>query len=393
MTHPDALLQTLNPNAMMAPESGIVELVNYGRGRDGLVPLWTGEGDLPTPAFICDAVNESLARGETFYTWQRGIPELRQALADYHGRLFNRSFAPERFHVVGSGMQAIQIALTMVAGPGGEVVLPTPSWPNLAAAADIGGARHVPVPMRFGNRGWQLDLDAVFDACTPRTRALFINSPSNPTGWTASQDELRAILDFARQRDLWIIADEIYGRFYYSGSLAPSFYDIADEDDRIIFVNSFSKVWAMTGWRVGWLSVPPALGQVVENLIQYSTSGVAAFMQRGAVAALNEGADFATSMIERARAGRDIISAVLEQSPRVRFVRPDGAIYAFFGIDGHADTRALAFRLVDEANVGVSPGSAFGAGASEFMRICFLRDAGQLATAAARLADWIGRLD
>ena len=251
--------------------------------------MWAGEGDLPTPDFIYEAAIRSLRDGETFYTAQRGIPELRAALARYHERTYGRSFADERFFVTGGGMQAIQIAARMVAGHGDEVLVPTPAWPNITAAIAINGATPVEVPLSFGNAGWTLDLDRLFAAATERTKGIFINSPSNPTGWTATRDELRAILDFARARGLFIIADEVYHRFYYAGARSPSFHDVAEPEDRILYVNTFSKNWAMTGWRIGWLSTSPALGQTIENLVQYSTSGVATFMQRAATVALDEG--------------------------------------------------------------------------------------------------------
>ena len=385
------LLAALRAEARDTPESGIVEVFNYGRGREGLIPLWVGEGDLPTPAFISEAAAKSLRDGETFYTWQLGIPDLRAALARYHARTFGRPFDASRFYVTVGGMHAIQLAVRMAAGTGDEVVVPTPAWPNFAGAIGVAGAKTVEVPMTFGNAGWTLDLDRLFDAVTPRTRALFVNSPANPTGWTAKRDELTAILDFARRRGLWIIADEVYHRFFYAGGRAPSFYDIAEDDDRIFYVNTFSKNWAMTGWRIGWLSGPPAVAPVVENLVQYSTSGVAAFMQRAATAALDGGEDFVRAQVERARVGREIMTETLAATGRARFVEPDGAFYLFFGVDGIVDTSRLALRLVDEANVGVAPGTAFGAAGQGFMRLCFARDAGQMRLAATRLADWIRR--
>jgi aspartate/methionine/tyrosine aminotransferase len=381
----------LRPEAREAPESGIVEVFNYGRLREGLIPLWVGEGDLPTPAFIADAATKSLRDGETFYTWQRGIPPLRAAIAAYHERVYGRAFDPERFFVTSGGMAAIQYATRMVAGNGDEIVIPTPAWPNFAGAAVVAGARPVEVPMTFGNAGWRLDLDRLFDAVTPKTRAIFINSPSNPTGWTASLDELKAVLAFARQRGLWIIADEVYHRFYYAGFRAPSFYDIAAPDDRLLFVNTFSKNWAMTGWRIGWLSAPPELGPVIENLIQYSSSGTAVFAQRAAVAAIEEGEAFIATQVARARAGRDIAVAGLGATGRVRFADPEGAFYLFLSVDGEPDSRALAFRLIDEANVGLAPGGAFGKAGEGYLRLCYARDAGQVKTATERLAAWLKR--
>jgi aspartate/methionine/tyrosine aminotransferase len=380
----------LRPEAGEAPESGIVEVFNYGRGRPRLIPLWAGEGDLPTPGFIADAAARSLADGETFYTNQRGVPELRAALARYHERTFGGAFAPDRFSVTCGGMHAIQMAVRMVAGIGDEVVVPGPSWPNLTAAVGVAGARPVAVPMTFGNAGWTLDLDRLFDAVTDRTSAIFINSPANPTGWTATRRELAAIAEFAAARGLWIIADEVYHRFFYEGPRAASFYDVADRDQPILYVNTFSKNYAMTGWRIGWLSAPAELGQTIENLIQYSTSGVATFMQRAATAALDDGDDFIASQTRRAAEGRRIVCSGLAATGRVRMAEPAGAFYLFFAIDGQAKARELALRLVDEANIGLAPGTAFG-DQTGFMRLCFARSGGQLEEAIGRLVDWLHR--
>lgn len=386
------LLASLTPRALAAPPSGIVEVMNYGRLREGMIPLWAGEGDLATPDVVCAAAARSMAAGETFYTWQRGIPELRAALARYHERLYGGSFAPDRFFVTASGMQSIQIALTALVGVGDEVIVPTPSWPNFAAAVGVAGARAVELPMSFGNRGWSLDLDRLAEAVTPATRAIFLNSPCNPTGWTASRDDLAAILDLARRHGLWIVADEVYGRFVFDGSdRAPSFHDVAEPDDRVIFVNTFSKNWAMTGWRVGWIEAPPEMGQVIENLIQYSTSGVAVFVQRGALAALEEGEAFFAHQLARIAESRTILTEALAATGRARFVDPPGAFYLFFGVEGEEDTSTLGLRLVDEANIGLAPGSAFGAAGQGWLRLCFARGPEQMREATRRLVDWLER--
>jgi len=371
--------------------SGIVEAMKHGFGRDGLIPLWAGEGDLPTPDFICDAATRSLKAGETFYTWQRGIPELRAALARYHATHYGVSPDAERFFVTASGMHAIVIAFALVFDAGDEVVIPTPCWPNAGAAADAAAARPVFVPMSPGENGFVLDLDRLAAAVTPRTRALFINTPGNPTGWTASTEQLRAILALARKRGLWVVADEVYHRFYYDGApRAPSFHDVMAPDDRILFVNTFSKNWAMTGWRIGWIEADPSLGQVIENLIQASTSGVAVFMQRAAVVALERGEGFVAHQVERARRGREIV-AKLKETGRVRLVPPAGAFYQLLAIDGEPDARALCFRLIDEASVGLAPGTAFGPGAETYLRLCFARSPECVTHAVERLTAWLKR--
>ncbi|TWB16125.1 aspartate/methionine/tyrosine aminotransferase [Rhizobium sp. ERR 1071] len=384
-----SILDSLSPRALAAPESGIVEVVNYARGREGLLPLWVGEGDLPTPDFINRAAMASLNAGETFYTWQRGIPELRQALADYYGRHFGTLLPMENFYVVGSGMQAIQLSVQAITAPGDEMVYLSPAWPNIAAALEIAGARSVAVPLQFEHGKWSLDLNRLEAAITPKTKGLFINTPSNPTGWTATHQDLRDILALARKHDLWIMADEIYALYYYAGGRAPSFLDVKEADDKILFVNSFSKNWSMTGWRVGWIVAPAELGQVIENLVQYSTSGVAQFMQRGAVAALNEGDDFVRSNIEKATRSRDILCDALIATNRVQTLKPDGALYSFLRIDGVTDSRKAAIDIVDKTGVGLAPGTAFGLGGELFMRACFLRDPVQVADAAERLSRYI----
>jgi aspartate/methionine/tyrosine aminotransferase len=376
---------SVRPAARDLPESGIVEVVNYGRERPGLIPLWVGEGDLPTPAALCEAAARAMREGRTFYTYQRGIPPLRRALADYHARLTGRAVGLERVYVTASGMQAVVLAFQALVDPGDEVAMPAPIWPNIAAALQVQGARPVQVAMAMGDGGWRLDLDRLFDACGPRTRALVINSPSNPTGWTMPLEQMRAVRDFARSRGLWIVSDEVYGRLAYDRDPAPSFLEVCEPEDRLIVVNSFSKNWAMTGWRLGWMVAPEEFGRVFENLIQYSTSGAPTFLQYAGLAAVEQGEGFLAETLVRCRVGRDLVCRALGGMPRVRFAPPAGAFYLFFSVDGEPDSRALAFRLVDQANVGLAPGTAFGAGGEGFMRLCF-------ATSAERLVEAMDRL-
>jgi aspartate/methionine/tyrosine aminotransferase len=387
----DRLLVHIRAAARGMALSGIVEAMKYGFGREGLIPLWAGEGDLPTPDFICEAATRSLKAGETFYTWQRGIPELRAALAQYHATHYGIAPEPERFYITASGMQAIVMAFALTLAEGEEIIIPTPSWPNSGAAADAAAAKPVFAPMQFDERGFRPDLDRIADAVTPKTRAIFVNTPGNPTGWTATHDELRALLALARKHGLWIVADEVYGRFYFGGApRAPSFHDVMEPDDRILFVNTFSKNWAMTGWRIGWIEADPSLGPVIENLIQASTSGVVVFMQRAAVVAIERGEGFVAHQVERARRGRDIV-AKLADTGRVRLVRPDGAFYQLLAIEGEPDSRPLVFRLIDDANIGLAPGTAFGPGAENYMRLCFARSPESLGDAMERLTAWLKR--
>lgn len=392
MTSPSLSALSIRANALRAPSSGIVEVFDYGRNRPGLIPLWVGEGDMPTPSFIADAARASLEAGETFYTYQAGIPTLREAIAAYLSDLYRQPVAPERIFVTSGGMQALQIAITMIAGPGDEVIVPSPAWPNFVGALTVSGATPREVAMRFTPQGWQLDVEALAAAITPATRALVINSPANPTGWTASAEEIRTLLALARKHGLWIIADEIYGRFYYPADRAPSFRDAMQDDDRVLFVQTMSKNWAMTGWRLGWIEAPPVLGQTIVNLIQYSSSGAPVFIQRAAETAIRQGDGLIVEQRERARQNRQILLDAFLPQNRFRVAAPDGAFYVFFGIDGIEDTRSLAFRLIDEANVGLAPGSAFGLGGTGYLRLCYLRKSEDITEAAGRLVEAVSRL-
>ncbi len=225
-----------------------------------------------------------------------------------------------------------------------------------------------------------------------------MNSPSTPTGWTASKADLVRILHLARRHGIWIVADEIYQRFVYDPALGgsegrtASFHDIMEEDDRILFLQTCSKNWAMTGWRIGWLEAPPALGPVIENLVQYTTSGVPAFIQRAAIAAIEEGEWLVEEHVALARRNRDIVCEGLRATNVVALPSPPGAFYAFFSVDGVTDTRQLALDLIDQANVGLAPGTAFGAGGADHLRLCFLRDTAMLEEAVARLATALPKL-
>ena len=387
-------LRSLRPEALETPESGIVEVFNYGRTRQGLIPLWVGESDLATPSFICEAATRSLEAGETFYTYQRGVPALRTAIATYLDETYERPgfFTPERIFVTTGGMHALQIAMRMVGGPGDEIIIPTPAWPNFGGAIIASGARPVEVPMRLGDQPfarWTLDLDSIARAITGATRAIVINSPSNPLGWRATIEELGAVLTLARRHGLWIIADEIYGRFVFEGAIAPSFHDIMEDDDLILFPQTLSKNWAMTGWRIGWLEAAPALGQIIENLIQYSTSGVPVPTQRAATVAIASGMSFVNEQIARAKGSRDVLCDALASTGRVRFAQPDGAFYLFCKVDGEPDSRRLAMRLVDEAGLGTAPGFAFGSGGEGYLRLCFARTPESMAEVARRFTAWL----
>ncbi len=379
------LLRELRPN-------GIVEVAGLGLDRPGLIPLWFGESDLVTPAFIRDAAAKALAEGKTFYTWARGIPELRQAIADYHRRTLNVAIDPERVTVPGAAMLAILMALSSVIETGDNTVIVAPVWPNIFHAAQVAGAdvRLVRLDEDWRQSRWQLDLDKLFDRCDARTKAIFLSSPNNPTGWMASREEQQVLLDFARRRGIAIISDEVYGTLIYDGRRhAPSFLEIAEENDPVFVINSFSKPWAMTGWRIGWLTHPRNLAEAMRILSPCFNTGTTTFNQYGALAALTpEGDAFREQLRLRCEKNRALVKDFIARQNRLRWIEPDGAFYGFLQIEGLTDSLALAKDLVIRANVGTAPGSAFGLGDprdESYVRICFARDADGLAEGLKRI--------
>jgi len=380
------LRESLRPAIAALPGSGILEIFNHGLGRPDLIALWAGEGDLPTPDYVSMAAIKALCEGQTRYTYQFGIPALREALARDLTAIHGRPVPVDTIAVTVGGMQAISLTMQALVGEGDEVVLPSPLWPNAAMAVRVCGGHDVAVPLDFDpDRGWRLDLDRFADAIGPRTKALFLNAPGNPTGWTMSREDILAIRDLARERDLWIIADEAYARITFEGPPAPSFLDVMGPEEKVISVNTFSKNWAMTGWRIGWAVVPPPVARTIADLNQYNSSGVATFLQYGALAAVEQGGEMVERMRALCRRGRDVVDDALAGLDRVRYSSPQAGFYTFFSVDGESDARSLAFRLLDETGVGLAPGTAFGPGGEKFLRLCFATSEDTLTRALDRL--------
>jgi len=371
-------------------ESKIVEVWQLGLGRKDLIPLWVGESDVVTPAFIRNAAQAALEAGHTFYSYKRGEPELRETLARYISRLHGTPERPtpvteDRVTVTSAGMNGLMLVMECLIDQGDELVAVTPVWPNIFAAAKIQGGVPRPVPLDLTERGWSLDLDRLFAACSPRTKAMFINSPGNPSGWVLPAEHRQTILDFCRARGIWLIADEVYDRFVYDRPVAPSFLSIAEPDDDLIVVNSFSKAWAMTGWRMGWLVTSHEFGEIIGKTVEFNTSGTPPFLQHAGVVAVRDGEPFVHEMVERCRIGRDLVQQALSQCPRVKLVRPEAAIYAFFKVEGVGDTVQFCKDILKSTGVGLAPGEAFGPGGDGCVRLCFANSAERLSEAMSRL--------
>ena len=370
------------------PFSRIGQVAMAGLGDPEVIALWFGESDVPTPAFICEAAAAALRRGHTFYTFKRGIPELRQAIAGSLSALHAAPVAAERVIVTSSGMSGIMLMAQALIEPGDNMVILSPVWPNINdAVTALGGEARAVALTPTADGGWRLDMDRLLAACDARTRAVFINSPSNPTGWVMRREEQQALLDVVRRHGVWLIADEVYGRILYTGApAAPSLLDIAAPEDRVVVINSFSKSWAMTGWRLGWLVAPREIQEVADKLVEFNTSGAPTFLQHAAVTAIAEGDGFIAEMVARCRAGRDLMVPALQRFPRVRVAVPEGAFYAFAGIVGLEDSLAFAKEVLARAKVGVAPGAAFGLGGEGHIRLCFASAPERLAKALDRLA-------
>ena len=374
------------------PGSKIREVANAGIGRADVLAFWFGESDEPTPEFIRAAAIGSLQAGETFYAHNLGLTELRNAVAGYIGGL-HRAVEPGRIAVTSSGVNALMLAMQALAGAGDEVAVVVPVWPNLTAQPAIMGARVRRVPLRVDAGAWRLDLESLLAAVTSDTRVLVVNAPNNPTGWTLTADEQRAILEHCRRTGTWIVADEVYERIYFEPGrrAAPSFLDLADADDRLVVVHSFSKSFLMTGWRLGWIVVPEALIEAVGKLIEFNTSCAPVFVQRAAIAALGRADVFVPGLVQRMKACRDVLLPRLAELPGVSVAVPQGGMYAFFRLDGENDSLALAKRLVVEAGLGLAPGAAFGPESEGWLRWCFAsRDPERLGLGVDRLAKFVG---
>ena len=373
------------------PGSLIREVANAGLARADVLAFWFGESNEVTPLVVREAAAASLMQGETFYSHNLGLPALREGLAAYTSAL-HRPVDADRIAVTSAGVTALMIAMQMLAGAGDEVVVVVPVWPNLTAQPAILGANVKRVALAPRADGaWVLDLQALLDAVTPATRVLLVNAPNNPTGWTLTRAEQRAILEHCRKTGTWIVADEVYERVWFGeAKAAPSFLDVAEPADRLVVAQSFSKTFLMTGWRLGWLVLPPGHLDAIGKLIEFNSSCAPVFVQRGALAALAVEADFVPGLVGRLRAGRDLLVGGLRLLPGVRVALPEGGMYAFFQVAGQADSLGYTKHLVAAHGLGLAPGAAFGPEAEGWLRWCFAaQDPKRLTMGLARLAEAI----
>lgn len=388
---------TLTPFAaslQRVPYTGIRELGEAAMAMEGVLRLYFGESNVPTPQFIVDAAVRALADGYTFYSENAGLPSLRRALAEHYLRLHGVTLDPEReILITASGLLALHLAIRSVLDPGDEALILSPAWPNGASIVTLAHGVPIDVPLALAGERYEIDFAALEAAAGPRTRLVLVTSPSNPLGWVASVDEQQRLLDFCRERGLWLVADEVYERMYYAGdeigSPAPSILRLCDRDDAVHVVQSFSKSYCMTGWRVGWLVTRSDVGPKLAQLNEFYVSHAATFAQVAAQTALQDGEDELRRMVGELREKRDLCTAALRALPGVTLPDPDGAFYLFPRIEGLSDSAAFCRRLLAEERVGLAPGSAFGDGGEGSVRICYAAERSVLEPALERFGRFL----
>ena len=370
-------------------QNGITRVGLPRLGDPSVIPLWFGEGDLPTPEFIREAAKNALDDGLTFYNHPAGRPDLRAAIKTYLDRLYGIDLDVGRITVPGSTMLGVSMAARMTLGPGDHGLIVSPNWPNIDRAFQMTGAAFDFVRQRVEPRGWRLELADLFAAARPETKAIFLNTPCNPTGWVMPRSEQQRLLDFCRQQGIVIIADEVYHRNVFEADVAPSFLSIAKPDDPLIVVNGFSKAFAMTGWRLGWMVVPDGYGEHMAAFSECCNTGAPPFIQKAGIVALTRGEPFVRELRERYRAGRELVMRILAPHPRIELSEPAGAFYAFPRVRGLRSSLAFVHGLLAEKNVGLAPGFTFGPGNEAHFRICFAQSHERLETALGRILNYL----
>jgi len=376
------------------PHSRIRELAEIAMSMDGVLRLYFGESNLPTPDYIKQAAIRAMRDGYTFYTENAGLASLRRAIAENYRRLHSVELDPSREIVVtASGVQALNVGIRCALDPGDQALVLTPAWPNGASDVAMANAAVCQVPQPLWGERYGVDFDALEAAVSPRTRLLVYTSPSNPLGWVATEEDQRRLLDFARRHDLWLLADEVYDRLFYAGARlgdpVPSILRMATRDDAVMVVQSFSKSYCMTGWRVGWLVARRDLAAKATQLNEFMVSCAPTIAQKAGETALAEGEGPLLEMLERLKGNRDLCLDALSGIPGVTVPKPDGAFYVFPRIQGLSDSFAFCKRLLEETRVGLAPGVAFGAGGEGSIRICYAAERSILEPALERLTKFL----
>ncbi len=387
---------------MRVPHSRIRELADIAFEIDGSTPdpnekvlkLYFGESNIPTPEFIKRAAQKAMADGFTYYTENAGLPSLRATLARYYSEQHGVTLDPAREIVItASGVQALNVGIRCALDPGDEAIVLSPAWPNASSIVAMCNARPVELAHPLRGDRYEIDFDALEAAVTPRTRLLIYTSPSNPLGWVATGSDQDRLLEFSRRHNLWLMADEVYERLYYpesgAGKPVPSILRKCSREDAVMVVQSFSKSYCMTGWRLGWLVSRADLATRATQLNEFIVSHANSFVQRAGETALLWGEDTVKNLVAQYKANRDLCLKHLTKMKGVTVPRPDGAFYLFPKIEGLTDSFAFCKQLLLDTKVGLAPGVAFGEGGEGSVRICYAAEPQILELALARLGEYL----
>jgi aspartate aminotransferase len=358
------------------------------QGRD-IIHLEIGEPDFDTPRHIVEAGKQALDQGWTHYGPTQGLPELREAIASYICRTRGIRVGAEHVCVVPGGKPIIFFPLMALLEPGDEAIYPNPGFPIYESMINFLGAKPVPIPL-VEDRGFSFDLNVLKDSLSPKTKMLILNSPHNPTGGVIPADDVRAIADMVRDRDLVILSDEIYTRIYFDQEAPLSISTLPGMLEKTIILDGFSKTYAMTGWRMGYGVMPAWLVDPVNKLMVNSNSCTASFTQRAGIAALNGPQDDVAKMVEEFRRRRDAFCAALNTLPGFRCPIPGGAFYAFPNIQGTGwKSKELADALLQKAGVACLSGTAFGAYGDGYLRFSIANSYEKLMDAVERIRKFL----
>ena len=367
-------MQQTSKRAHHLQSSLIRDVAEKGMQMQDILPLWFGEGQWPTSQIAIDAAQKALEAGDHFYQPNSGKPQLRSALAHYMNRLYGTRKTEQNITVTASGMQGLALTALALIDKGDHIVCIDPVWPNLGESFKIAGGQIDSITLTARDGRWHLDMDQLLAKLTYKTKALLINSPNNPTGWTCSAEEQRNILDHCRKQGIWIVADDVYARLYKHGTLAPGFQHLASADDLLISINSFSKAWSMTGWRLGWITAPASLEKTFAHLTEFNIACPAGFIQEAGLAMIEQGEADVRQLQLRLRAALTLTRTRLQSFEDISFIEPDGAFYCFFSVSGLTDSLAFAHALLEQTKVGLAPGLAFGPAGEGYLRLCYAQD-------------------
>jgi len=380
------------PIAESVPYSRVRAIAEIAMRMENVYPLYFGESNLPTPDFIKAALDKAVRDGFTYYTSNAGLLSLRETIASYYDAKHSVKLDPATdVLVTASGVQALNVSIRCILDPGDEALVLTPAWPNGASIAALIGAKPIQIAQPLEAGRFTIDFAAMEAAVNPRTKLLLYTSPSNPLGWVATVDEQQQLLDFARRHHLWLLADEVYERLIYGAEIAPSILRLTQPDDAVFVVQSFSKAYCMTGWRLGWVAGRKDLVKRATELNEFIVSCPAGFTQRAAETALRDGEGFIEQLRAQLKSNRDYCVGMLSQVEGVHIPSPEGAFYLFPQIEGLTDSFAFAKDCLLETHVGIAPGVAFGLGGEGSIRICYAADKTVLEPAMERLCAYISK--